>query len=111
MFSFGDYEGFLLGHIKSVGSIQYSFIFGVFENKIPVLYYTAEKSSISEEVFIGVFKDDKHINLGSDAQSSDQMTFLSKALNYVCETFSIKLEDIKELPKKSAEDTFGKIQK
>ena len=96
----GGYEGFLLHQIKSRGEIEYIFIFSVFKDKQPVLYYGAERHSESKKIFIGVFDNAGHKNLGIDNQCEDYMVFLMRALEYVSENLSLNRENIKEIPAK-----------
>ena len=88
MFQMGDgIEGILLHQIKSRGEIEYIFIFSVFKDKQPIMYYSAERHADSKKVFIGVFDNVGHKNLGIDTQCEDQMVFLMKALEYVSENY------------------------
>jgi hypothetical protein len=94
----GGFDGFLLHQIKSSGVIKYVFIFSVFKDKNPFLYYCAERNVESKNVFIGVFDEVGHKNLGVDNSCEDLMSFLMKSLEYVCENLSLDREGIKEVP-------------
>lgn len=101
MFQLGSgYEGFLFHQIKSSGLVQYLHIFAVFKDKNPVLYYCAEKGSLEDSLFIGVFDDRGHKNLGIDSQANDSMSFLMKAIDYSCSKFGLEHSLIKEIPAK-----------
>jgi len=101
MFQLGSStEGFLLHNITSKGFIQYLYIFSVFVDKKPTIYFCAEKQLENNNVFIGVFDVRGHRNYGVDNQCSDSMSFLIKALEYVCENCSIAREQIKEIATK-----------
>lgn len=102
MFRLGEgLEGFLLHENKSRGEIEYLFLFGVFKDQLPLLYYGAEKTPNSKNIFIGVFDENGHKNLGIDNQCDDSMSFLMKALEYVCENFKIDRSQIQEIPAQS----------
>lgn len=99
MFNLGaETEGFLLHEIKSKGAIEYVFIFGVFKNKQPILYYCAERHPEKISVYIGVFDETGHKNLGVDNQAADAMSFLVKAIEYVCENCGLSRDQIVEVP-------------
>lgn len=99
MFQLGEgYEGFLLHQIKSRGVIEYIFIFSVFKDKSPFLYFCAERSKENKNIFIGVFDEAGHNNLGVDNRCDDSMSFLMKSLEYICEKLSLDREGIKEIP-------------
>lgn len=101
MFRLGaNTEGFLLHEIKSKGHIQYLYIFGVFVDKKPSIYFCAEKQLERSDVFIGIFDAEGHKNFGIDNRCADSMSFLIKALEYVCENCSIDRDQITEIPAK-----------
>lgn len=101
MFQLGpNTEGFLLHEIKSKGFIQYLFMFGVFIDKKPSMYFCAEKQLEGSNIFIGVFDAEGHKNFGIDNKCTDSMSFLMRALEYVCENCSIERDQIKEIPAK-----------
>ena len=102
MYNLGDgYEGFLLHQIKNRGAIEYHFIFSVFKDKTPYLFYCAESHAENESVYLGVFDEVGHKNLGVDNQCNDSMVFLMKALEYVCEKLSLTREGIEEVPQQA----------
>jgi hypothetical protein len=78
---------FLFGSgLSSLGSIEYTYLLGVFDTKTeqPVYFVASEISSTAKAFgggshFLGVFDGEGHSNLGSSDDWADSESFFAKA--------------------------------
>jgi hypothetical protein len=87
----GDkYVALMFDNIKSLGSIEYTYLLGVFDTKTeqPVYFVASEVSSTAKAFgggshFLGVFDGEGHSNLGSSDDWADSESFFAKAIALV----------------------------
>ena len=86
-------------NIKSTGSVQYAYLFGVFDNaKQEPVFFVASEINQMAAVFgggshcLGVFNGSGHANMGFSDDWGDPHKFFPEALRIASERFGIPLE-------------------
>ncbi|MDY3557453.1 hypothetical protein R5W24_006644, partial [Gemmata sp. JC717] len=87
-------------NIKSVGSTQYAYLLGVFDNaKQEPVYFVASEINQMAAAFgggshcLGVFNGSGHANMGFSDDWGDPNKFFSEAIRIVSERFGVPLDD------------------
>jgi hypothetical protein len=86
--------------IKSAGSVQYSYLLGVFDNakQEPVYFVASEVNEMASVLgggshCLGVFDGSGHANLGFSDDWGDPRKFFPEAMRIASERFGVPFED------------------
>ena len=90
----------LFDNVKSVGSVNYAFILGVFDDDTqePAFFVASEVNEMAATLgggshYLGVFDGEGHSSLGASDEWADARKFFPEAMRIAAERFGVRIDD------------------